>query len=185
MKCTRHRCQTLRELLGDRRLQPGIGIGDHQVHPGQATRPQSSQELAPEVEDSLSPTAVPRLRECFDRDPGRHHQRMRNDVGPDPHLAVGGVEEDIGKGGVGQRAFPKTRDLQIEPAQIRETCDLEIPDSTPSAATRSSTLRGHPVHVSLHDDRMQRLSIRRAARAGWGRTIQNAASESGLRHRRW
>ena len=42
------RCQGAAEHLGDRRLQAGVGVGDGQLHAGQAAGDQAAQELAPE-----------------------------------------------------------------------------------------------------------------------------------------
>ena len=63
-------------------------------------------------------------------------------MSPDADFAEGGIKENVGKSGVGQGAFTKACDLCVSScAQIRETFVFEIPDSTPNAATRSSTLR--------------------------------------------
>jgi hypothetical protein len=62
-------------------------------------------------------------------------------VRTDPNLAKDGVEEHVRKARVRQRALADRAISASRPAQIRETSDFEIPDPTPRAPTRSSTLR--------------------------------------------
>ena len=42
------RCQGQPSTCADRLLQPGVGVGDDQLHAGQAALDQAAQEAAPE-----------------------------------------------------------------------------------------------------------------------------------------
>ena len=59
-------------------------------------------------------------------------------------MEIGGIEIDVGELDVVQASGAERADDLVEPGQIRDTSDLEIPDSTPSAATKSSTARSTP-----------------------------------------
>ena len=56
-------------------------------------------------------------------------------------MEVGGIEVDVGELDVVEAAGAERADDLVKPAQMRDTSDLEIPESTPRAATRSSTER--------------------------------------------
>jgi hypothetical protein len=60
---------------------------------------------------------------------------------PDPHLAVRRIQEDVRERGVVKLRSRNRAISASSPPQIRDTSDLETPDPTPNAATRSSTLR--------------------------------------------
>jgi len=53
------------ELLGHSRFQTGMGIGDDQMHPGQAAGAQQGQELAPEILTTTSPKIQLLVSSCL------------------------------------------------------------------------------------------------------------------------
>ena len=85
------------ERLRDRRLQPGVGVGDDQLDAGQAAGDQAAQEAAPEglglaladVEADHFPVAglVHGVGE---------HERLRHDAAAVPDLLDLGVEPEVG-----------------------------------------------------------------------------------------
>ena len=93
---------------------------------------------------SASPRAMFRdLAAAFGRHAGGHHQRPADHPPAHSHVQVGGARR-TGRGtrcgpggGTGTRARPRRC-----PSRIRETVDLEIPDSLPRARTRSPGLAG-------------------------------------------
>ena len=74
-------------------------------------------------------------------DTGGDDHRTRDHLVGHAALQVGGVQEDVGERDVVERRSRKAASSSSSPPQIRLTSDLEIPESTPSASTRSSTLR--------------------------------------------
>ncbi len=73
--------------------------------------------------------------------PGGDDDGLGDDPPVDPGLAVGPIQEHVGKRLPGQRAVAEGGDFGVEVGAIRETSDLEMPVSAPSARTRSSTFR--------------------------------------------
>ena len=57
----------------------------------------------------------------------------------DPALEIGGIQKHIGELHVGEGSRTECSSCSSSSLQIRLTSDLEMPDSRPSAATRSST----------------------------------------------
>ena len=84
------------EAAADRFDQPGVGVGDHQPHAGQAAVGELGEELAPErlvlrvadvdTEDFTMPVGT---------QPGGDHDRFRYDVAVLADMDVGGVEPDV------------------------------------------------------------------------------------------
>ena len=104
---------------------------------------QRAQELLPEpiglaVADVAAqdlPVAV-----CGDArgDDGGHRSGLGEVVA---HVQIGGVQIHVRELDVVQAAGAERLDHLARPPQMRDTSDLEIPDSAPSAATRSSIER--------------------------------------------
>ena len=147
------------EHRADRGLQTGVGIAGDQLHPGQATGLQRAQERGPkrpvlriadlEPEQFTAPVSS--------HTSGDHH-RLGDHPAVDPGLAVGGVEEHIGVGDLGQRPVPERADLLIE---VRtDPRDLGLGDPGVGTERFDQVIdlpRRDPVQVGLHDHREQRL----------------------------
>lgn len=125
--------------LADRRLQPLMGIGDHQLHAFQATPHEAAQELnpedlrlrlpKPEAEDLAPPILI---------DAGGDYRGDRHDAAALADLQVGGLQRYGQSPSSGRSRKDCTRSsISWHNA---ETWDLEMP-VMPSAWTRSSTLR--------------------------------------------
>ena len=91
-------------------------------------------------------------------DAGGDHHRLGDHPAVDPGLAVGGVEEHIGVGDLGQRPVPERADLLIE---VRtDPGDLGLGDPGVRTQRLDEVIdlpRRNPVQVGLHDHREQRL----------------------------
>jgi hypothetical protein len=128
------------------------------INPGDRTRPAGWSELASRTPDrprrlgcAGTRAKTPRLRSRRHRrrvphgrgrrDAGRHDDGHRGDLAGPADVQVSGIEEHIREPGVAQGLDRNASTCSSSPAQIRETSDFEIPDSTPSACTRSSTAR--------------------------------------------
>jgi hypothetical protein len=96
MKCTRHRCHDDPEnCWAIAALEPSVGIGDDQMHPGQPAGLEAGQELTPEPEGLTVPDrGAQHLPGALDGHPGGHHQCLRDHMGPDPDLAEGGISQN-------------------------------------------------------------------------------------------
>ena len=90
----------------------------------------------PDVEAEDLPAS--RRRRC--RWPRRRPSTRPGRV-PLADVEVGRVEVDVGELEWLQRRVRNAPTVSSRPAQIRDTSDLEIPESTPIASTRSSTVR--------------------------------------------
>jgi len=83
--------------------QPGVLVGDDQLHPGQSALLQRGEEAAPECLVLPDFWAVPDveaedLTGAGGGDPGRHDHRHRDHLGGVvAHVQVGRVEVDVGK----------------------------------------------------------------------------------------
>ncbi len=85
------------EDLGDRGLQPFMGVRDHQLDAAQAAAGELAQELGPEGlglrgADVQPEHLAPAVTVDADRDDGRD----RDDAAGFAHLQIGGVQPDIG-----------------------------------------------------------------------------------------
>ena len=145
------------EHPGDRGLQPGVGVGDHQAHPAEAPVLEAAEERGPEhLVFAVTDVDAEHLAVAVDRHRGGDDHRPRHDPVLVTSLDVGGVEVHVRHGDVIEAPGPERGDLLSIPAQIRDTVDFDTPDSQPSARTRSSTFRVDvPVDVGGHDHRPQ------------------------------
>jgi hypothetical protein len=124
-------------------LEPGVGVGDHQLHPGEPSGLQRAEEGGPERPVlAVADVHAQHLAAAITTHAGGHHHGLGDDPPVDPGLAVGRIDKDVGEALAGQRSVPEGADLAIESAQIRLTSLLLLPLSAPKARTRSSTLRG-------------------------------------------
>ena len=132
------------QRLARRGLQAFVGVGDHQAHTGQPAAAQRAQELGPErLLLRVADGDTEDLPVAAGGDPGGDHDRAGHDlmeVGV-AGFDVGGVQVHVGELDVAECAVAERVDPTSSLAQIRDTCDFEIPESIPSAATRSSTER--------------------------------------------
>ena len=71
--------------------------------------------------------------------PGGDHDRSGHDLASLAHMPVGRVEPDVHEQLMIQPQVRSTVTSSSMPLQIRDTLDLEMPVSQPSALTRSST----------------------------------------------
>ena len=100
--------------------QAQVGVGDHELHPGEPTRFEGTEELGPEGAVLAVAHGEPEdLTAAVAAHPGRHHHRLGDDPPVDPSLAIGGVHEHIGEHLAGQRAVPECCDSWSRSAQIR------------------------------------------------------------------
>jgi hypothetical protein len=95
---------------------------------------------------SESPTSRPRddrdLAAAVSGDPGGDDHGHRDDLGGGvADVQVGRVEIDVGDSVWSSRRVRNSVTTSSSPAQIRDTSDLQMPESMPRAATRSSTDR--------------------------------------------
>ena len=96
-------------------VEAGVGVGDDQLHPGQAAGLQRSQERGPErAVLAVADVEAEHLAAAVGGDAGRDHDGLGHHPVIDAGLAVGGVEEHVGERGVGQRPVPERGDLDIE-----------------------------------------------------------------------
>jgi hypothetical protein len=100
---------------GDGGLEPGVGVGDDQLHPGQAAGAQRPQERGPEravlaVAD-LEPEHLP---VPVGGHAGGDDDRLGDDPVIDAGLAVGGVQEYIPERLPGQAAVAERGHLGVQ-----------------------------------------------------------------------
>jgi hypothetical protein len=94
----------------NRGLQPGVRVGDDQCHPVQPAGLERAQEPGPKRAALAVPDVEPEdLAAAVGADPGGDHHGLGGHPGAaaaavpaDPGLAVGGIEEHIGEGDLGQ-----------------------------------------------------------------------------------
>ena len=108
---------------------------------------------------SLSPTSKPEhLTAAVGGDPGGDHHRLGHHPPVDPGLAVGGVEEHVGVGDLGQRPVPERPDLLVEVRADPRDLGLADPGVGAERLDQVVDLPGRdPVQVGLHHHREQRL----------------------------
>jgi hypothetical protein len=142
-----------------------VGVGDDQLHPGQPTGLERAQQRRPEgtvlgvadIQAEHFPAAVGGHPGGDDDRPGDH---------PAVHagLEVGGVQEQVREGGVGQRTGPEVGDLGVQLGA--DPGDLRLGDPSVHAQGLDQVVDlagGGAVHIGLHDHCQQR-SIDPAAR---------------------
>ena len=132
------RCQGDAEHLRDRGLEPLVGVGDRQLHAGQAASDEPAQELGPEglrvaladVErDHLAPARL--VHAVGD------HEALAHDAPAVSDLLDLRVEPEVGIAAL-ERAGAERLDLLVEALTARETSDFET--RNPSDSTTWSAL---------------------------------------------
>jgi hypothetical protein len=144
------------EDLGDRRLQPGVGVGDRQLHAGQAALDQAAQEGRPERlglrgadvdTDDLPPAGL--VHAVGD------DQRLAPDAATVADLLDLGVQPQIDIVAL-QRALAERLDLLIE--QRADPADLALGDPQPKRLDELvDAPRRDAAHIGLLHDCHQRL----------------------------
>jgi hypothetical protein len=126
----------------ERRDQAGVLVGDHQLDPGQAALLQPGQQRPPEhLVLAVADVEAEHLAAAVGGDAGGDHRHRDHLGGGVADMEVGRVEIDVGDSVWSSRRVRDAVTTSSRPAQTRETSDLEIPESMPRAATKSSTLR--------------------------------------------
>ena len=117
--------------LRDRRLQPGVGVGDRELDADQPARDEASEELGPERlglgladidREDLAPAGL--------MDAVRDHQRLVDHAAAVADLLDLGVEEQVRVAAL-QRAGPERLDVLIE--RLADAADLALADPQPEA----------------------------------------------------
>jgi hypothetical protein len=100
---------------GDGLLQPGVGIGDNQLHPTQPASFEAAQELCPErAVLAVAHGEAEHFAPAISPDAGGDHHRLRHHAVVDPGLAVGGIQEHVRERLVGQAAVAERAHLGVE-----------------------------------------------------------------------
>jgi hypothetical protein len=136
-----------------------VGVGDDQLHPTQPAGFQRAQERGPERAVLAVANGEPEdLPPAIGADAGGDHDRLRHDPVVHPGLAVGRVEEHVGKLLLGKGAVAERADLGVE---IRaDPAHLGFGDAGVGAQRFDQVVNlagGDAVQVGLHHDREQRL----------------------------
>jgi hypothetical protein len=142
----------------DRVGQPAVGVGDDQLDPVQAAVAQTAQEVGPEhLVLAVTDVDPEHLPAPVGRDAGGDDDGPGDDPPVDPCLAVGGIEEHVGKRLLLQRAGPPGGDLAVE---LRaDPGDLALADAGLHAQRRDQIVDlagGDALHPGLHHHRVQR-----------------------------
>ena len=144
MKCTRHRCHDAPvNCWATAAFNPACASEITRCTPDEPACPSPVRNSRQKSKrPTVSDRGTEHLAGALDRHPGRDDKRVGDHMRPDPDLAVRRIQEDVRERGVGQAAFPEPGDLGY-PARRRSArpATWRPPSSTPSAATRSSTLR--------------------------------------------
>ena len=127
--------------------------------PAEATGLQRAQERGPKRPVlRIADLEAEHLTPPVGGDAGGDHHRLGDHPAVDPGLAVGGVEEDVGVGDLGQRPVPERADLLIEVRTDPRDLGLGDPGVRTQRLDEVIDLpRRDPVQVGLHDHREQRL----------------------------
>ena len=144
---------------GDGGLQPGVGIGDDQLGPAQAAGLQRAQERGPKRAVLAVADVEPEdFTATVGGDAGGDHDRLGDHPAVDPGLAVGGVEEHIGVGDLGQGPVAECADLLVEVRADPGDLGLGDPGVSTQCLDQVIDLAGRDaVQVGLHHHREQRL----------------------------
>jgi hypothetical protein len=123
-------------------LQPGVGLRDDQLDSGPAAGLQGAQERRPEgAVLAIADVQAEDFPAAVGGDPGGDDDRAADDPPIHPGLEVGGVQEQVREGCMGQRPGSEGRDLSVQ--LDTDPADLGLGDASvhAQALTRSSTLR--------------------------------------------
>jgi hypothetical protein len=144
---------------GDRGLQSGVGVGDDQLGAGQPAGLERAQERGPERPVlGVADGEAEHLPMPVGGHAGGDHHRLGDHPAVDPRLAVGGIQEQVGKRGLGQAAVAEGGGLGVEVGA--DPGDLGLGDAGIGAQRPHQVIDlagGDPVQVCLHHHREQRL----------------------------
>lgn len=157
-KGTRHRCQAAPRKTCDRGHQPAVAVGDAQLDVVQATGPQRTQELRPErLRLAVTDHQPKNLAVTGGGDPGRDDHRLGHTPVVHPGLAVGRVQEDVGKDGVVQRPLLERRQFAVDFSADPRHLGLRDPGVGAQRFDQVIHRAGQdPVHVCRHHHGEQR-----------------------------
>ena len=140
-------------------LEPGVGIGDDQLHPTQAAGFEAAQKRGPErpvlgvahgEPEDFPPTVGP--------NPGGDYDSLRHDPVVHPGLAVGGIQEHVRKLLAGQGAVPERAHFLVQVSA--DPRHLRLGDTRIRAQRFDQVVdlaRRDAVQVGLHHHREQGL----------------------------
>jgi hypothetical protein len=144
---------------GDRVLEPGVGVGDDQLHPGKAAGLQRAQERGPErAVLTVADLKAQHLPVPVGGDASGHDDGLGDHPVADPRLAVGGVQEHIREPLGGQAAILERGHFSVEVSA--DPADLALGDPAVGAQGLDQVVDlagGGAVQIRLHDHREQRL----------------------------
>ena len=140
-------------------LEPGVGIGDNQLHPTQPAGLERAQERGPERPVlGVADIEAQHLTPPVGGDTGGDHHRLGHHPPVYPGLAVGGVEELIRVGDPGQGPVAERAHLLVEVRADPRHLRLTDPRIGAQRLDQVVDLSGRDtVQVGLHDHREQRL----------------------------
>jgi hypothetical protein len=144
---------------GDGLLQPGVGIGDDQLHPTQPASLERAQECRPErAVLGVAHGEPEHLAPAISPDAGGDHYRLRHHAVVHPSLAVGRVQEHVGEGLLGQAAVAERAHLLVEISADPRHLAFGDAGVRAEGFDQVIDLAGrHAVQVGLHHHREQRL----------------------------
>jgi hypothetical protein len=144
---------------GDGLLEAGVRVGDHQLRAGQPPGLQRAQERRPErAVLRIADGEAEHLPVPVGGYPGGDDHRLGDHPPVDSGLAVGGVEEDVGKGMLGQAAVAEGGHFLIQVGA--DPGDLGLGDAGVGAQRAHQVVdlaRGDAVQIGLHHHGEQRL----------------------------
>ncbi len=136
-----------------------MGVGDDQLGAGQAAGLERAQECGPEgAVFGVADGEAEHFAVAVGGHAGGDDDGLRDHPAVDPGLAVGGVQEHVGKRLVGQRAVPERGDFGVQVGA--DPGHLGLADAGIGAQRPHQVVdlpRAHPVQVGLHHHREQRL----------------------------
>ena len=104
------------EAAGDRFDQPGMGVGDHEPHAGQAAIGEAGEELTPErLVLRVADIDTEHLTMPIGTQPGGDHDRLRGDVTVLADMHVGGIQPDVDERLMIEPAGAQHGDVGVDP----------------------------------------------------------------------
>jgi hypothetical protein len=140
-------------------FQAGVGVADDQLHPAESAGLQRAQERGPERTIlRIADVEAEYLAAAVGGHPGGDHHRLGHHPSVHPRLAVGGIQEDVRVGHLGQGAVPERPNFLVEVRTDAGDLGLGDPGIGAERLDQVVDLAGRDaVQVGLHDHREQRL----------------------------